>query len=143
MKTQRKFYMQFCAAVVACAVFSTTASAADLILLTGISPSTKDGDQVQLRESGVGGCSYVGTFHDTSHSASSFAEKILVAGGERLTDWSIELTQKRCDRISASIRAVLPLSTEHRYVDADGHSWLGYAAGDRVATTTPVHPPAH
>lgn len=143
MKPKQKLTMQ-CGAAVAFVLLSTAAFAADLVLLTGLTPSSKDGDPVQLRETGPNGCSYVGTFRDTSHTVSSFAERILVAGGDRLTDWSIELRQKRCDRIVSPIKAVLGLSKTHTYVDADGQIRSGYAAGDRVATTTPIQaPPDH
>ncbi|MGF6996902.1 hypothetical protein [Paraburkholderia sp. GAS32] len=143
MKLKHKLTMKLGTAAATLLLFSVPASAADLILLNGITSANKDGDPVQLRETGHDGCSYIGTFHDTSHTASSWIEKVLVSGGERLTDWSIELTRKRCDRTVSPFKGVVGLSKAHTYFDDDGKKRPGYAAGDRVGVTTPIQAPAH
>lgn len=130
--------VKFGAIAVALALLSTTAGAADLIVTTGITQYSKDGDMVELRDTGPDGCIYRGVFHDTAHTASGFAEKLIVQRGVRLTDWSIELTQKQCGRILSPTKALIGLSQTHSYMDANGRIQPGYAPGDSVATVKPV-----
>ncbi|WP_454875104.1 hypothetical protein [Paraburkholderia xenovorans] len=138
MNTKKHMPLRFIVGVAAFTLLSITASATEVILLTGITPYSKDGDPVQLRETGPRGCSYVGTFHDTSRTAASWAEKILVEGGDRLTDWSIELTQKRCDGTLSLMKAIVPLRKTHTYADTNGQIRTGYAPGDSVAKMKPI-----
>jgi hypothetical protein len=130
--------LRFIVGVAAFTLLSTTASANEVILLTGITPNSKDGDSVRLQETGPGGCAYVGTFHDTSRTAASWAEKILVEGGGRLTDWSIELTKKLCGRTLTQMKAIVPLRESHTYADTNGQIRTGYAPGDSVVKMKPI-----
>ncbi|MBB5547579.1 hypothetical protein [Paraburkholderia fungorum] len=114
------------------------ATSDDLILLTGIPWDSANGDQVMLRETGGEHCVYAGTFHDTSHEASSWIERVIVAGRSRLTDWSIELTRKRCNQTVQAFSAVIPLSSTHTYIDGGGMTRAGYGPGDSVAKMTPI-----
>lgn len=116
----------------------TMAADQKLILLTRITPDFRDGDMVQVRETGPNGCTYVGSFHDTTRTVSSWAEKILLSGGIRLTDWSIELARKQCGNVLSQVSAIIPLSKTHTYMDSDGQIRPGYAPRDSVASTKPM-----
>lgn len=129
-----KMMVKIGAAVAAVALMSTTASAADLIVTTAITPYTKDGEPVVLRETGADGCIYTGVFHDTAHTASSLTEKLIAAGRVAVTDWSIELIQKQCGRIASPTKGLIGLRQTHSYMDANGRLQPGYAPGDSVAT---------
>jgi hypothetical protein len=114
------------------------AATGDLVLLTGIPSDFANGSQVILRETGGERCTYTGTFHDTSREASAWIERVLVANRVRLTDWSIELTRKRCDQTVQAFSAVIPLSNMHTYIDRSGTTRAGYGPGDSVAKMTPI-----
>jgi hypothetical protein len=135
--------MQFGAAGIAL-LLSITANAADLILLTDVTSASTDGDPEALRETGKNGCRYVGKFRDTTHTATSWVEPALVADGDRLSDWSIEMSTKGCNGAVSPISAVVGLSKAHIYSDiADGKIRRGYRAGDRVGSTVSIQAPTH
>lgn len=136
-------------AAILCAVSSVSAHASDLILLSGITTDSADGDAVALRETGLGGCMYAGSFHREPHPASSWIEKVLAGSGVRLTNWSIDVTYKQCDRsgsqpaTESSVNMTIPLDSTHKYLDDLGRARLGYAAGDSVASTRPGQASGH
>lgn len=130
------------AAAILCAVSSASAHASDLILLSGISAYSADGDAVALRETGAGGCMYAGSFHNKPHPASSWVEKVLAGSGVRLTSWLIEVTEKRCggpgsQPVLSPVNMTIPLDSSHTYLDDLGRPQPGYAPGDSVASTRP------
>ncbi|WP_199028852.1 hypothetical protein [Ralstonia sp. ASV6] len=142
MKQQQRMTWRVAFAACALTLISSAATAAELVLLTGIAPTTADGSVVQLRKTGPDGCTYLGAFHDTTRTASSWIEKVLSGGDQRLSDWSIELTRMQCDRMLSPIQAIVPLSKTHTYLDVDGKIRPGYAPGDSVGNMTPLQPQA-
>ncbi|WP_186214706.1 hypothetical protein [Burkholderia gladioli] len=125
-------------AAILCVVLSASAHASDLILLSGISAYSADGEAVALRETGAGGCVYAGSFHNQPHPASSWVEKVLAGSGTRLTSWLIEVTEKRCGGLgSQPVSMTIPLDSAHTYFDDLGRPQPGYAPGDAVASTRP------
>ncbi|HIH2744970.1 TPA: hypothetical protein ACYLN4_000636 [Burkholderia lata] len=129
-------------AAILCAVSSASAHASDLILLSGITAYSADGDAVALRDTGAVGCMYAGSFHNKPHPASSWVERVLAGSGVRLTSWLIEVTEKRCGGAGAQsvlspVNMTIPLDSTHTYLDDLGRPRPGYAPGDSVASTRP------
>jgi len=125
-------------ATVATACVPLPATAADLVLLQGLTSEIQGGDPVQLQEEKPGACRYLGAFRNEAYTASSFMEKTLSAGGVKLRDLSIEVTAKSCDGVVSPVKMIIPLSQTHTYLDTDGKQRPGYAPGDVVAKLSPA-----
>ena len=134
-----------CAGVIALSCLWPPAFASSLILLTGVTPDSREGDLAVVQEGRPNGCRYVGTIHETAHTASSFIEKALVAGRHvDITDLSIELTRRSCKNgETATVDILIPLSTSHSYLDIETDRLRpGYTPGDTVVAQADVKSPA-
>jgi hypothetical protein len=106
-------------------LLATAAHATDLVLARPLYADTPDGERVVAQLAQFNGCEFIGTYHNTAHTVSSWAEKLMVAGGAKLTDSSIELTTRRCGKHKTAVDIIVPLSPMRVGVDNE--------AGDKMA----------
>lgn len=84
----------------------------NVVLITPIGETAKEGDIVQLREIKRDGCLFLGSLK---------------------ADFSIAVTRAKCGDVIRPASFVLPLNRAHTFMGSDGSMRPGYGSGDKFA----------